>query len=227
MNFRQDIEVVLFDLDGTLIDSIPKIIESFDFVRNKFPELQRISREALISHIGRPFLHLMEGLKISQELAHQIWLEYRVHNQNLIPSMPLFPGCLAALNILKSSELKMGIVTSKSRDSTLISIREHNLASFFPIIVAKEDTEIHKPQPEPLLHALTQFNVRAQNSVYVGDTIYDIQAAKAAGCLSAGALWGANHPELVISEEPTWVLKGFEDLVRRLEVAESGFNDTK
>ncbi len=213
MTIPQNLEVVLFDLDGTLIDSIPKIIESFDHVRSKFPELARISREALISHIGRPFLHLMEGLDISDAIANQIWLEYRQHNQKLIASMPLFSGCLDALRVLKSAGIKMGIVTSKSRDSTLISIREHRLDAFFPVIVAKEDTLSHKPQPEPLLHALDQFDCQADRAVYIGDTIYDILAAKAAGCLSAGALWGANHPEHLRSERPTWLLQNFGELL--------------
>jgi pyrophosphatase PpaX len=132
--------------------------------------------------------------------------DYREHNRALIDAMPLFPYCFEVVSELKRAGIKVGLVTSKNRHSTFKSLDLHGLTGLLDVVITKDDTEKHKPDPEPLIVATSLLGVHPSQTAYVGDSVYDIQCAKAAGCLDIAALWGAFDRELLLGAGPThWV----------------------
>jgi pyrophosphatase PpaX len=206
-------DTFLFDLDGTLIDSLPGIQTSFDYLLEKhFPD-SGIASSTILKHVGLPLEGMMLNLANGDGAKASMLVEdYRDHNRQIIPTLPLFPGCIECLTMLRDRGYKVGLVTSKNRASTLISIHTHNLDQFLDLILTKDDTTEHKPLPGPLLQAMDTLKAPADKTVYVGDSIFDIQSAKAAGCLDVGALWGALEPKTLLAENPTVVLKSLAEI---------------
>jgi pyrophosphatase PpaX len=207
------VTTILFDLDGTLVDSIPGLVASFEHIAAKYPEFSGVDRDIVRRHIGRPFSELMLQMTGCADRAARLLEEFRQHNRTIIPALPLFPGCSALLGGLQQRGLTLGLVTSKSRASTLLTLSSRQLTHFFAVIVAKEDCEFHKPRPEPIMQAMRALAVDARTVAYVGDTIYDVQAAKAAQCTSVAALWGAHDPDAVMDAIPDRHFCSPEDLL--------------
>lgn len=185
------IRAVLFDLDGTLLDSIAVILQSFRHVLQRYVPLKQYSREDLVRLIGEPLLSQMRYFAGGDEhVAAKMVADYRSHNRALLPSVPLFPLVLETLQELKRRQFLTGLVTSKQRASTMISIDQYHLAEHFDVIVTSDDTQKHKPDPEPLLHAAAKLHVKPEEVVYVGDSVHDVRCALGAGAVAVAALWG-------------------------------------
>lgn len=185
------IRAVLFDLDGTLLDSIEEILRSFHHVLDRHVPHKRYSREDLVRLIGEPVVKQMRYFADGDaQLADVMVSDYRSHNRARLPEVPLFPGVTATLVELKRRGFLTGLVTSKQRASTMISVDRHALHPHFDLIVTSDDTERHKPDPTPLLHAAARLGVAPAEIVYVGDSVHDVRCALAAGSVAVAALWG-------------------------------------
>ena len=97
------------------------------------------------------------------------------------------------LSILKNSNTTIGIVSSKSREALDEILSSLGINGFFQNIICQEDTEYHKPRPEPILKFIERYNINALSAIYVGDTVYDMQSANSAGIDFGLALWGAKR----------------------------------
>ena len=207
------ISTVLFDLDGTLVDSLPGIRASFKFVLNEYFQDQQICPDEILKHVGRPLEDLMLDLADgNQEKADFLIESYRNHNRKIIPTLPLFAGCVDLLEHLKQKGYQVGIVTSKNKISTMITLDTNQLHSYFEIVLTKDDTKQHKPSPVPLEVAMQRLNSTPEQTVYIGDSKFDMQSAKAAKCLDVAALWGAIDKEAIEKESPTVALHSLTDL---------------
>lgn len=193
---------ILFDLDGTLIDSISGLIASFEYLVAKYPQYGHVDREIVRRHVGRPFFDLWLQMTGDEARATELLEEFRQHNRKTIPDLALFSGCREMLVELRRRKFKIGLVTSKGKVSALLSLSAHGLDKEFDVVLAKEDTQWHKPRPEPLWQAIDLLESEATATAYVGDTVYDIEAAHAAGCISVAALWGAHDREGVLMTLP-------------------------
>jgi pyrophosphatase PpaX len=118
------------------------------------------------------------------------------------------------LTTLKDEGRRLGVVTAKRRETVNLAFSYLPLERFFDVVVGSDDTVRHKPDPAPLQHALELLQAERDDAVYVGDSPFDIRAAKAAGVHSVAVTWGGIHPrERLEAEEPDAVVETAEELL--------------
>ena len=185
------ITTVLFDLDGTLVDSIELIVAA---AMNAFASRPGPSpSEAQIRNtIGRPLPTTFgPWLVDDNDLPYLIskYREYQLEHHDRLTNP--YDGIVNAVAELHSSGCRMGIVTSKVGFMAQRALDHCGLANYMQCLVASDSTTRHKPEPEPVLLALEHLGARADEAVYVGDSPYDMQSARAAGVHALGVSWGA------------------------------------
>lgn len=212
MRFR----TVLFDLDGTLVDSGAIILASFKHATSTVLR-REIPDHELLAAVGGPGLReQMEAL--DAEHADELIEVYSAHNAGLHDGLEPCLGVLDALESLHDEGRGLAVVTAKRRATLELAFEVlPELRRFFAVTVAAEDTERHKPNPEPLLLALDRLGAHAESAVYVGDSPFDVQAAKAAGVGSIAVTWGRIHErERLERETPDTVVETVEELLAAL-----------
>jgi pyrophosphatase PpaX len=192
----------LFDFDGTLVDTTDLIYQS---MRHATGEVlgREISRDVLMANVGQPLPRQMELL--SAEHAEALLDSYRLHNEeNHDALIKEFPGVEESLARLKAAGVRVGVVTSKRRFSVDMALKKFpGLGDVVDQWVTMEDTTEHKPRPEPLLKGLEMLgNVPREQAAYVGDSPFDVTAAKAAGVESVAVSWGAFSEDALRAAEP-------------------------
>lgn len=192
----------LFDFDGTLVDTTDLIYQS---MRHATGEVlgREISRDVLMANVGQPLPRQMELL--SAEHAEALLDSYRLHNEaNHDALIREFPGVEESLARLKAAGVRVGVVTSKRRFSVDMALKKFpGLGDVVDQWVTMEDTTEHKPRPEPLLKGLEMLgNVPREQAAYVGDSPFDVTAAKAAGVESVAVSWGAFSEDALRAAEP-------------------------
>jgi len=187
---------ILFDMDGTLIDSVPFIIETSKLTCNELNILW--DEEKIMSLIGLPLITTGEIL-LGEGQGEKYYEAYRKHYLAFKPqALRLFEGVRFMLENLKAKGYTMGIVTSKSlkgADSTLLGLE---IMDFFEAVVTASDDCGHKPEPGPALYALEKMGIKAEGSAFVGDSLFDIGCGKAAGLTTFGVLWGTSSEKELI-----------------------------
>lgn len=195
---------IVFDLDGTVVDTVDLIVESFRHATRTVLR-QELPDEVILAGVGQPLMTQME--RLSAEHARELYDVYREYNHRrhdeLIRS---YEGIEAMLTGLREAGRRLGIVTSKSRDTTAMAFRAVDLADQFDVVITASDTTEHKPSPVPLLLCLERLNARPQGALYVGDSPFDIQAGRAAGMTTAAVAWGVFGREALVAAGPDyWV----------------------
>jgi len=171
--------IILFDLDGTLIDSTDAILESFSVAFESFnkpvPDQEKIK-----SLIGYPLDVMFVRLGIEEAIADNFVQEYKKHYRKIsCQKTILLPGAESAVK--KASEFaRLGIVTTKTGRYSRELLEHLNLMQYFEILIGREDVINPKPHPEPILKALEYMNVKDENCWMIGDTLLDVQSAKSA-----------------------------------------------
>ena len=183
--------VVLFDLDGTVVDSGGIILASMRHATQTV--LGRdFSDDELLANVGGPGLEAqMEALGPGS--TAELVRVYREHNEPLHETLEGFEGIEATLEALRARGHRLGIVTAKRRATVELAFARLPLAHLFETIVGGDETQRHKPDPAPLRLALERLGVRASEAAYVGDSPYDMQAARAGGLHAVGVTWGGIH----------------------------------
>lgn len=208
--------VVLFDLDGTLIDSGPMIMASARHASRVVlgVELDGELDELVRSHIGGPGLvAMMETIDATR--VDELVDAYREENERLHDELEAFDGVLAVLPRLRAAGRRLGIVTAKRRATVELALaRFPALRDAADVLVTSDDTERHKPDPAPLRHALELLEASPGDAAYVGDSPFDVQAAKAAGTFAVSVTWGGIHAaERLAQEEPDALVAEPEELL--------------
>jgi pyrophosphatase PpaX len=197
---RSRLSAVVFDLDGTLIDTIPLILASHQHATRTVLGTA-LPDELLLSGIGRPLLHQMR--LFSEERAQELFDTYRSWNHaNTERMLRGFEGVDDLLLRLERADIRVGVVTSKSRDAVDLAFGIVPPPVTFDTVVTFDDTDRHKPEPEPILLALERMGVVPGRAAYVGDAPWDVQAARAAGCAAVAVSWGAATAERLLEEQP-------------------------
>jgi pyrophosphatase PpaX len=179
---------ILFDLDGTLIDSIELIVRSFQHTTEAHLGAPR-EREQIIPVIGLSLINELE--RIAPGKGQEMLQTYRTFLvQNHDDLIGEYEGVTEMLDRLAEHRLPLAIVTAKARISAAPTFARFQLEERMQVVVTYEDTENHKPHPEPLLLAASRIGVEPTTCWYVGDSTHDMQAAKAAGMYAVGAAWG-------------------------------------
>jgi pyrophosphatase PpaX len=205
--------VVLFDLDGTLIDSGPIILASMQHAAQTVLGREIAADELARSIGGQGLVTQMEAL--DPDRVEELVEAYRLHNDPLHETLEAFAGMVEVVPRLKAQGRKLGIVTAKRHRTVALALdRFPWLGDQFDVVVAHEDTERHKPDPEPVLAAVDRLHARPAQAAYVGDSPFDIRAAKSAGAFAVAVGWGGIHSdETLRAEEPDAFVNDPEELV--------------
>jgi pyrophosphatase PpaX len=203
--------VVLFDLDGTVIDSGAIILASMRHAAKEVLGAEPPDEE-LMAAVGGPGLEAqMEAL--APDRVEELVTVYRAHNEPLHEGLVCCAGIDDVLVRLKDEGRRLGIVTAKRRKTVELAFAQVPLAHLFEIVVGGDETERHKPDPAPLLFALERMDADPSEAAYVGDAPFDVRAAKAAGLFSVAVDWGGIHArERLEAENPDALVGTPEDL---------------
>ena len=211
MRFR----TVLFDLDGTLIDSGAIILASMRHAAEVVLG-RAIPESELMAAVGGPGLvEQMSALDFAR--TDELVRAYREHNEPLHAGLQCCPGVLEVLATLKREGRRLGIVTAKRRATVQLAFDVVPMEHLFDVVVGADDTERHKPHPEPLLAALERLDSPPAEAAYVGDSPFDVRAARAAGVHAIAVTWGSIHPEERLAlEQPDALVHTTEELLAAL-----------
>jgi pyrophosphatase PpaX len=184
---------VLFDLDGTLVDSGAIILASFKHAARTV--LARdVEEEQIAALVGGSNLH--EQMRVlSPAHVDELVRVYREHNRPLHDELEAFEGVEELMETLSKQGRKLGIVTAKGRQTVDLAFAVLSLERYFDAVVTADMTDHHKPDPAPVLKALELLESEPADAAFVGDSPYDIAAGKAAGVFTVAVSWGKIHPE--------------------------------
>jgi pyrophosphatase PpaX len=203
--------VVLFDLDGTVIDSGAIILASMRHAAKEVLGAEPPD-ELLMAAVGGPGLEAQMHA-LAPDRVQELVDVYRAHNEPLHGELMCCGGVDGLLVRLKEEGRRLGIVTAKRRATVELAFNVLPLRHLFDTVVGGDETERHKPDPEPLLLAAERMEVAPETCAYVGDSPFDIRAAKAAEMYSIAVSWGGIHDRAKLEqEEPDAIVDTAEDL---------------
>jgi len=215
------LRAVLFDLDGTLIDSIGLIVDAMHHAFEGFGGTVPAD-STWMAGIGTPLFKQLALYARSAEELDMLRERYRayqfIHHDDVIKE---YPGTTAVLEDLHARGLAMGVVTSKGDELARRGLELTGLARFLPVVVSADSVTKYKPEPEPVLLALERLGVRADEALMMGDSPHDISSGNAAGVRTIGALWGPFTREQIAVTHPTYWLSNIRELPPLLEALET------
>lgn len=217
------IKTILFDLDGTLLDSNELIQKSFEYTFSKYG--YSFSREEILQFNGPPLTETFS--KINPKLADDMLRTYRKHNMEYHDEyVKLFPYVKETLYILKKHGIKMGVVSAKVHEGVRQGLKVTGIASYFDTVIGVDDVKNAKPHPEPVLKGMSDLNASTDSSLMVGDNYHDIEAGKNAGIQTAAVAWSLKGVEYLQKFEPTYIIHHMHDLLEIVGVEENAKNET-
>lgn len=197
---QRPLRAVLFDLDGTLIDSTDLIVDSYAHTYRAHGRV--MSTEQILADLGIPLHDTLARYFHGDELktATATYLEYNLARHD--DGVRHMAGVVDLVRRLRAGGLRLAVVTSKLRETARRGLALCRLDGMFEHVVAKEDTRRHKPDCEPLLYALALLQSEASETAYVGDSPNDVEAADGAGVRAIAALWRPTSEEAFGGREP-------------------------
>jgi pyrophosphatase PpaX len=207
--------VVLFDLDGTVIDSGSIILAS---MRHATREVlgRDYGDEELMQAVGGPGLEAQMAV-FAPDRVEELVRVYRAHNEPLHDELEPCAGMDDVLVRLKEEGRRLGIVSAKRRVTIELAFARVPLGHLFETVVGGDETEYQKPLPEPLLLAARRMRAEPEDCAYVGDSPFDMRAARAAGMHGIAVTWGRIHGrERLEAERPDAIVDTPEELLERL-----------
>ncbi len=206
-----NIDTILFDLDGTLINTNDLIMASFKHTFDHYYP-GRYSDKELIGFIGEPLYHTFA--KHDENRAEEMVAFYRKHNvenhDNLVTE---FDGVFETIQTLSMKGYKLAIVTSKMRNTVEMGLELTNLDQFFPVVITVDEVENPKPHPEQLETAMKKLGSVPEQTLMVGDSQYDILAGQNAGVATVGVSWTIKGSDFLASYKPDYLIDHMEELL--------------
>ena len=205
------ISALLFDLDGTLVDSRIDIANSINLTRKKF-DLNTLPQDIVISFIGEGFIRLVEKsfYDSTENIEKAIEIYKEIYNEQLLNNTKCYPGIENMLEKLNSH--KLAVISNKNEKWCKKILEGLKILDFFDIIVGGDTTENKKPHEKPILYALKELGVNPENAVMIGDHVTDIQSAKNANIRSCFCKYGIGSLK---GEKPDWSVQNV-DLITQL-----------
>lgn len=214
-------ELVMFDLDGTLVDSVPDIAIAVNKALTEL-SLPTVPEDKVRVWVGngadvlirRALTNGDDQQVVDQALldkAYKLLLDYYPYHHD---AKYVYEGVIPFLEEMHQHGVKMAIVTNKPVVFVEPLLKEVNIAHYFQWFIGAGSLPQKKPAPEPLLHVLAEANVTADHALFVGDSRNDVRAAQAAHVPCAALSYGYNHGEPIANENPTWVIETMTDLLK-------------
>ncbi|WP_207063637.1 phosphoglycolate phosphatase [Motiliproteus sp. SC1-56] len=213
-------QAVLFDLDGTLIDSAPSLARAVDVMLGQLqrPAAGEARVRDWVGNGARVLVHraLTEGSEADVdpallERAHGLFLQ--AYGEAPEAGTLVYPGVRRFLDALRRRGLPLGLITNKPAAFIPPLLKSFELEVFFALTLGGDSLAEKKPHPAPLLHAARHFGVAPGRCLMVGDSRHDIEAARRAGCPVAAVSYGYNHGEPVGDAAPDWVVDSLPELL--------------
>src|SRR5690348_45441 len=203
--------VVLFDLDGTVVDSGAIILASMRHATREVLGLDYEDAE-LLQAVGGPGLEAQMAV-FAPDRVDELVRVYRAHNEPLHDELVACAGMEDVLVRLHEEGRRLGVVTAKRRSTVELAFARVPLSHLFETIVGGDETTRHKPDPEPLLLAAERMGADPKDCAYVGDSPFDIRAAKAAGMFAVAVTWGKIHNRAKLEvEQPDSIVDDADEL---------------
>lgn len=199
-----DMQAVLFDLDGTLLDTHDLLLATFRYTARTVLR-EAIPDERLMAKVGQPLNTQMWDFTDDPAVHEELCRVYREYNAEVHDDMiRLFDGTVPMLERLKEAGLPLAVVTSKRHEVAMRGLDLFGLTGYFDFLIGSDDWPEHKPHPGPVAHGCERLGLAPQTCLYVGDSPFDMQSGSGAGCATAAALWGM-FPQIVLeAERPTY-----------------------
>ena len=210
-SMTKKIKALLFDFDGTLLDTNELIIQSFQYVLEKhYPG--RYSREELLPFLGPT---LTENFtEVDPDRIEQFTAEYRawnIANHDALSSE--FDGVSETMRLLKNEGFKMAIVSTKINHMVQKGLDLLDVEGVFDVVIGYDDVSKTKPDPEPILLALKRLGVEPEEAMMIGDNYHDIVGGQNAGVRTAGVAWTAKGEDFLQKYHPDYMLQHISDLI--------------
>lgn len=219
-------EMILIDLDGTLVDSVPDLAYCVDTM------LARLGRPAwgedrvrdwvgngVERLVRRSLIGRLEGEPPEADFERAYPLFLALYAENTSKRSRLYPGVREGLDRLKSAGYKLGCVTNKAARFTEPLLKELGVFDDFALVVSGDTLAKKKPDPEPLLHAAAHFGCQPSEALMIGDSVSDVKAARAAGFQIVCMSYGYNHGVDIREAEPDAVIDRLTEICPLLEKA--------
>ncbi|MBT4838756.1 MAG: phosphoglycolate phosphatase [Methylococcales bacterium] len=216
-------KLILIDVDGTLVDSVPDLAYCIDemmkaigqaphgdsVVRNWVGNgVERLVKRALVGKLeGEPDTNIFNK-------AYPIFLD--LYKENTSKRSLLYPGVEKALQHFSSKKYHLGCVTNKAEAFTIPLLKDLKLYDYFSIVICGDTLAKKKPDPLPLLHAAKHFNVEPTDSLMLGDSVSDVKAARAANFSIACMSYGYNHGDNIEDANPDLVVDSMDEVIGHL-----------
>jgi len=209
------IKNILFDLDGTLLDTNELIIQSFQHTYQRHLN-KHVGKEEIIKSFGEILkITLDREFGDDSEEAIKTYRNFQIKNfKNLIN---IREGVAEGVKELYRQGYKLGIVTSRLNNSAINALNHFGLMDYFESIIGADDTDIHKPDPTPAFMALKELDGKPEETLMIGDSAYDVLCGKNAGITSVVVGWTALPMEMILKYEPDYVVESMEELMVLVE----------
>ena len=216
LRFKRKVKkpVILFDLDGTLLDTKPAILATYHYLFEKYDKVENFTEEVQ-NEVQGPPLTTMFAKYFPNEDQEKLLKEYREYNfkmhETLVKPMP---NCELVLKNLKDNGYKVGIVSTKYTEAVKFGLDMFNLTNYFDVILGKDAVSKVKPDPAGLYEACAKLNEGHDSCIYIGDSKGDMQAAKAAGVYTIGYLGDDEaRNKAVLEEKPNEAIKDLKEIL--------------
>jgi pyrophosphatase PpaX len=209
--------IILFDLDGTLIDSVRLILDSYHHTMRTHG-LPACTDDYWLRGLGTPLRVQFADWASDPETMQALIATYRSYNLEHHDRMvTVYPGVVDAVQAIRGAGVRTGLVTSKNRQGALRGLGLAGLETMMDVLVCADEVTNPKPHPEPVEKAVSMLGGVSRETIYVGDSIHDMQSGRAAGVLTAAALWGPFGRSHLDGAAPHFWLEAPSDLPRLLD----------
>lgn len=204
-------KTILFDVDGTLVDTEKTIIKSWQKTLKDTLNIEPPA-EDLFYVLGIPGTKAVQKYSKNPKQSQELLNLWEQNDHKMFHYSKLFSGIETMLQQLTAKDIKLGIVTSRTNKEMRIVLDNFDLEKYFTTFITSSKTKLHKPNPEPILKAIESLQIDPADTLYIGDSIYDFQCARNAKVEFALASWGAkDNPEFskvdYLLEQPTDLVK--------------------
>ncbi|WP_019414299.1 pyrophosphatase PpaX [Paenisporosarcina sp. TG20] len=211
----QPITTLLFDFDGTLLDTNELIIQTFLNVLGKAYPL-RYTRDDVLPFIGPSLKQTFDA--IDETLTEELIEEYRVWNVDMHDQLVVeYDGVVETLRLLKERGIKMAIVSTKTKNVILKGLKFMQIEDIFEVVIGLDDVVNPKPHPEPILLALKRLNATQEEALMIGDNSHDIEGGQNAFVRTAGVAWTVKGEAYLATFKPTYMLQHISELLEIVE----------
>jgi len=212
-------EMVLIDVDGTLVDSVPDLAYCVDAMMQELGMPERGERR--VRHwvgngverlVKRALINQIDGEPDEALFAKALPVFEALYRENTSKRSCLYPGVKEALDFLQTTGVRIGCVTNKASQFTLPLLQDLGVRDYFEIVICGDMVERKKPDPMPLLQAADQLETEPQASMMLGDSMSDVNAARAAGFQIVCMSYGYNHGEDIRDYDPDAVVDSMAEI---------------